>query len=95
MAAPKNPKGRTKGAKDKLGRTVKEAIEFAAQRIGGPQRLAAWIKEDADNEKAFWTSIYPKLLPLQVSGPDGGAIAVNGKYTIEFVNASSPNKSEA
>jgi hypothetical protein len=74
MAAPKNPKGRPKGAKDKLGRTVKEAIEFAAQRIGGPQRLAAWIKEDPDNEKAFWTSIYPKLLPLQVTGEGGGPI---------------------
>ena len=71
MAAPKNPKGRPKGAKDKLGRTAKEAIEFAAQKIGGPQRLAQWIALDPDNEKAFWTSIYPKLLPLQVSGdPD-------------------------
>lgn len=87
MAAPKNPKGRTKGAKDKLGRTAKEAIEFAAQRIGGPQRLAAWIKEDTENERVFWASIYPKLLPLQVSGPDGGAVQVDGKWVVEFVNA--------
>jgi len=86
MAAPKHPKGRPKGAKDKLGRTVKEAIEFAAQRIGGPQRLAEWIKEDPENERAFWVSIYPKLLPLQVSGPEGGPI--QAKWTIEFVNAS-------
>lgn len=87
MAAPKNPKGRPKGATDKLGRSVKEAIEFAAMKIGGPQRLAAWCKESPDNEKAFWTSIYPKLLPLQVSGVDGKAIATEGKWTIEFVNA--------
>jgi hypothetical protein len=31
-------------------------------------RLTAWAQENPDNEKAFWVSIYPKLLPLQVAG---------------------------
>lgn len=30
-----------------------------------------WVKEDEANEKAFWTTIYPKLLPLQVANQDG------------------------
>lgn len=95
MAAPKNPKGRPKGAKDKLGRTAKEAIEFAAQRVGGPQRLAKWIEESPENERAFWTTIYPKLLPLQVSGPNGAPVAFDGKWVVEFVNATSSSKPKA
>jgi hypothetical protein len=30
-----------------------------------------WAKEDPVNERAFWASIYPRLLPLQVTGPYG------------------------
>lgn len=30
--------------------------------------MIEWAKADEKNESAFWTSIYPKLLPLQVSG---------------------------
>lgn len=59
--------GRAKGTPNKMTRTVKEAIEFAAQGLGGAERLIAWAKEDAANERAFWSSIYPKLLPLTVA----------------------------
>jgi hypothetical protein len=34
----------------------------------------AWAQEDPANERAFWATIYPKLLPLQVSGEDGAPI---------------------
>lgn len=35
-----------------------------------------WVKADPANEKAYWTAIYPKLLPLQVSGdPDAPLIS--------------------
>ena len=65
-----NP-GKPKGALSKTTRTAKEAIALAAEKLGGAERLVEWAKEDPDNEKAFWSSIYPKLLPLQVSGdPD-------------------------
>ena len=30
--------------------------------------MAAWAKEDPQNTRAFWTHIYPKLLPLTVAG---------------------------
>lgn len=46
---------------------AKEAIQLAAEGLGGTQRLIDWAKEDPLNERAFWTSIYPKLLPLQVT----------------------------
>lgn len=66
-----NPAGRPKGAESKLGRAVKDAIAQAAEDLGGAARMVEWAKEDPKNEAAFWTSIYPKLLPFTVSGdPD-------------------------
>jgi hypothetical protein len=63
-----NP-GKPKGALAKTTKTAKEAIALAAEGLGGADRLIAWAKEDALNERVFWGTIYPKLLPLQVNGP--------------------------
>lgn len=68
--------GRPKGLENKTTRAAKEAIAIAADRLGGVDRLVDWCKEDPMNERAFWTTIYPKLLPLQVSGEGGGAVVV-------------------
>jgi hypothetical protein len=69
-------RGRPKGSLNKTTATAKEAIALAAEGLGGTDRLIAWAKEDARNEHAFWATIYPKLLPLQVSGENGDAIGV-------------------
>lgn len=61
--------GRPKGVPNKTTQVAKDAIAQAAERLGGADRLVDWAKEDPANERAFWTSIYPKLLPLQVNGP--------------------------
>ncbi len=53
---------------------AREAIEQAAEGLGGAERLAAWAKEDKANERVFWSTIYPKLLPLQLTGEHGGPI---------------------
>lgn len=58
---------------------VKDAIAAAADALGGSERLVKWAQEDPLNERAFWTSIYPKLLPLQLTGEGGGALQVNIK----------------
>lgn len=60
-------KGRPKGALNKSTQIAKDAIALAADKLGGADRLHAWTQEDARNESAFWTTIYPKLLPLQVN----------------------------
>jgi hypothetical protein len=74
---PGNP-GKPKGALSKTTRAAKEAIAFAAEGLGGAERLVAWAQEDPLNERAFWTSIYPKLLPLQVAGdPDSPLTVIN------------------
>jgi hypothetical protein len=61
-------KGRPKGALNKTTASVKEAIEFAAAGLGGAERMIEWCKEEPANERVFWGSIYPKLLPLTVAG---------------------------
>lgn len=71
MAAPKHHAragGRKKGIPNKVTTAAKEAIALAAEKLGGTDRLVAWAKEDPANERVFWGTIYPKLLPLQVNG---------------------------
>jgi hypothetical protein len=46
----------------------------------GLQRLVAWIREDPINERLFWSSMYMKLLPVQVQGSgENGSLVVNIK----------------
>lgn len=66
--------GRVKGTPNKVTVAAKDAIAAAAEGLGGTDRLIKWAKEDPINERAFWSSIYPKLLPLQVTGADGGPV---------------------
>ena len=73
-------KGRVKGTLNKTTQSAKEAIAAAAEALGGSDRLVAWVKEDAGNEKVFWGTIYPKLLPLQVSGE-----GANGDVVISLI----------
>ena len=68
--------GRPKGSPNKTTVAAKEAISLAAEGLGGTARLIAWAQEDPLNERTFWGSIYPKLLPLQVSGEGGGPLTV-------------------
>src|SRR4051812_38933360 len=65
--------GREKGTPNKLTMEVRTAIQLVAHNLGGWERLAAWAKESAQNEFAFWTVIWPKLMPLHIqgSGPHG------------------------
>jgi len=73
--------GRPKGSRNKVTAAAKDAIAQAAENIGGIERLAAWIKEDPKNEAAFWTTVYPKLIPVQVSGdPDGAPLIFRTVY---------------
>lgn len=68
--------GRPKGKQNPTTVAVKEAIALVADKLGGAERMAVWAQEDPQNERLFWGTIYPKLLPLQVSGEGGGAIVL-------------------
>lgn len=70
-------RGRPKGSPNKVGKEAKEVIAAAAEGLGGLARMVEWAKSDPLNERAFWASIYPKLLPLTVAGdPDAPLRAV-------------------
>ena len=86
MKSAKPSRARRSRAKCSPGTTkaaAKDAIAQAAAQLGGPERMAAWVKEDPKNEATFWSSIYPKLIPVQLSGEGGGPIEHG--LTIRFV----------
>lgn len=64
--------GRKPGTPNKMTASVKDAISKVAENLGGTERMTAWVQEDPANEKAFWTVIYPKLLPVQMANSEGG-----------------------
>jgi len=68
--------GRQKGTPNKMTKTALEAISYAADALGGPERLTAWAQEDPANEKIFWGTIYPKLLPLKLTGDPDQPLAI-------------------
>ena len=80
MAFPKgksgNAKGRPKGAVNKTTMEAKEAIAMVAQGLGGADGLLKWAQRDEKNETIFWGTIYPKLLPLTVSGDNNAPLAI-------------------
>lgn len=80
---PNAGKGRPKGALNKNTKAAKDAIAQAAEALGGTDRLVAWVKEEPANERIFWGTIYPKLLPLTVSGDPDAPL----KTVTEFVLA--------
>ena len=58
--------GRRAGTPNKRTVFVKGIIEEAVIEMGGAQRLVEWCKEDPKNEYAFWTSMFMRLIPVQV-----------------------------
>jgi len=46
--------------------------------------LISWAMEDEINERLFWSSIWPRILPVQIQGMGArGEIEVNVKYSRE------------
>ena len=69
-------RGRPKGSLNHTTRSCKEAIAYAAEGLGGADRLIAWAREEPANERAFWSNIYPKLLPLTLAGDADNPIVI-------------------
>ncbi len=69
--------GRPKGAPNKTTQLAKDMIADCAAKLGGTQRLVEWAKEAPENERIFWGTIFPKLLPLQLSGEVGLVINIS------------------
>lgn len=81
MAAGKKTGGRQKGTPNKLTQDAKEAIEFVAQGLGGAEGMLIWAQEDKTNERIFWSTIYPRILPKEVKAEHTGEVGL----TVEIV----------
>lgn len=68
MAVGRKTGGRKAGTPNKVTAAAKDVISGAAEQLGGMGRLVAWAKEDKANERIFWGTIYPKMLPLTLAG---------------------------
>jgi len=75
-------KGRPKGSRNRTTSAAKAIIEDAVEGLGGADRLLAWVRESPENERVFWSSIFPKLLPLQVTGKDEEPFKVSSHILI-------------
>lgn len=49
---------------------------MVADGLGGASGMLAWASSDPVNERLFWSSIYPKLLPLQIAGDPSNPITI-------------------
>lgn len=76
--------GRPKGAVSKTTQSAKEAIALAADKLGGAERMVEWAKEDQANERVFWGTIYPKLIPVQVAGDPDNPLKMDLSLNVVF-----------
>jgi hypothetical protein len=83
---PGDPKiaGRKAGTPNKRSAELRRVIAAAEHEIGGLQRLVAWIKADPANERLFWSSMFMRLLPVQLEGSgEHGEVELNVNLTPE------------
>ena len=67
---PNAGKGRAKGTPNKTTASVKAALVEAFDKMGGVPSLVRWAKQNETEFYKLWT----KMLPTEVSGPNGGPI---------------------
>ena len=80
-AVPPNAgKGRKKGVPNKTTATLKEAILLAAEQVGengaGKDGLVGYLRTVAATDVKAFASLLGKVLPMQVTGEDGGPLQV-------------------
>lgn len=73
---PGTPKtgGRQKGTPNKTTALLKDAILQAATKAGGNGGLVGYLTLQATENPAAFMTLLGKVLPMQVTGEDGGAI---------------------
>lgn len=67
-------KGRPKGSPNKTTALLKDAILQAAEQAGGAGGLVAYLQQQAAENPGPFLSLLGKVLPMQVTGEDGGPI---------------------
>lgn len=68
--------GRAKGTPNKTTALLKDAILKAADKAGGKGKLIGYLEQQAKANPGPFLALLGKVLPMQVTGADGGAIVV-------------------
>lgn len=71
--------GRPKGIPNKLSRTAKETIQKVFEELGDWGGMKRWAEKSERNLTVFYSEIFPKLIPLDVS--HSGEIG----HTVQFI----------
>ena len=80
--------GRPRGLQNKTTRTLKEAILLAAEEVGedgeGSGALVGYLRRVARDDVKAFSGLLGKVLPLQVTGPNGGPVTTVSLTLAEY-----------
>lgn len=76
--------GRQKGTPNKTTALLKDAVLKAAENAGGKGGLVSYLQEQAISNPGPFLALLGKVLPMQVTGADGGPIQSESKANIEI-----------
>lgn len=83
--------GRPRGVPNKTTTALKDAILGAATDVGedgdGEAGLTGYLRMLARSEPKSFAGLLGKVLPLQVTGEDGGAIKTDNVWRVELIRA--------
>lgn len=83
-AAPPNAgKGRVKGVPNKTTALLKDAILQAAEKAGDKDGLIGYLTVQAKANPGPFMALLGKVLPMQVTGEDGGPVQIAFKTVYE------------
>jgi hypothetical protein len=68
--------GRPKGMPNKTTALLKDAILRAAEAAGGNEGMIGYLTTQAAENPGPFMSLLGKVLPMQVTGEDGGAVRI-------------------
>ncbi len=83
--------GRPKGIKNKTSMILKEATILAAAQVGeddyGRDGLTGYLRRIAREEPKSFVTLLAKILPLQITGVNGGPVDIHTYQTVDQVIA--------
>lgn len=68
--------GRPKGMPNKTTALLKDAILQAAHKAGGDGGMVQYLTDQAGKNPGPFMALLGKVLPMQITGEDGGAIQI-------------------
>lgn len=74
--------GRAKGTPNKTTKLLKDAILLAAKKAGGKEGLVGYLEAQAKENPGPFLALLGKVLPMQITGKDGGPM--KHKVTLTF-----------